>query len=200
MRPLGIEGAWLVESRVFGDDRGEFQELFRGGPLSDTLGYVPGVAQVNRSVSRKGVVRGVHFADVPPGQAKYVTCLRGAVLDVVVDIRAGSPAYGAWETVRLDDPRRSVYLEAGLGHAFMALTDDATVVYLTSEGYAPEREHAVHPLDPALGIAWPPGIEPVLSAKDSRAPGLEESARRGLLPDYHTCADFHRELRRRFTA
>ncbi|MEU9794627.1 dTDP-4-dehydrorhamnose 3,5-epimerase [Streptomyces sparsogenes] len=197
MRSLSIEGAWLVETRTFGDERGEFQELFRGGPLSETIGHEFGVAQVNRSASRKGVVRGVHFADVPPGQAKYVTCLTGAVLDVVVDIRVGSPTYGTWETIQLDDPRRSVYVAAGLGHAFMSLTEGATVVYLTSEGYAPQREHAVHPLDPRLGIAWPAGIEPVLSEKDAAAPGLEELERRGRLPDFAACVTLHRALRQR---
>ncbi|GHG51828.1 dTDP-4-dehydrorhamnose 3,5-epimerase family protein [Streptomyces griseocarneus] len=200
MRPLGMEGAWLVETQAFGDDRGEFQELFRGGALSDVLGYAPGVAQVNRSVSRRGVVRGVHYADVPPGQAKYVTCVGGSVLDVVVDLRVGSPTYRTWRAVRLDDPRLSVYAEAGLGHAFMALTDDATVVYLTSEEYAPQRERAVHPLDPALGIDWPAGIEPVLSEKDRTAPGLEEMERRGLLPDFGACTTFHQAMRERFAA
>ncbi|GFE13802.1 dTDP-4-dehydrorhamnose 3,5-epimerase [Streptomyces glebosus] len=195
MRSLGMKGAWLLETSAFGDERGEFHELFRGQSLSSVCGYEFDVAQVNRSVSRRGVVRGVHFAEVPPGQAKYVTCLSGAVLDVVVDIRVGSPTYGAWDAVRLDDRRLSVFVEAGLGHAFMALTDDAGVVYLTSQEYAPQREHAIHPLDPALGIAWPDGIEPVLSEKDSVAPGLEELERRGLLPTFEECERFHRALR-----
>ncbi|MEU3991664.1 dTDP-4-dehydrorhamnose 3,5-epimerase [Streptomyces platensis] len=200
MRSLGMEGAWLLETSAFGDERGEFQELFRGRSLASACGYEFGVAQVNRSVSRRGVVRGVHFAQVPPGQAKYVTCLSGAVLDVVVDIRVGSPTYGAWDAVRLDDPRMSMFVEAGLGHAFMALTDDATVVYLTSQGYAPEREHAIHPFDPDLGIAWPDGIDPVLSEKDDMAPGLKELARHGLLPTFEECARFHRALRERSVA
>jgi dTDP-4-dehydrorhamnose 3,5-epimerase len=142
------------------------------------------------------VLRGIHFADVPPGQAKYVTCVRGAVLDVVVDIRVGSPTYAQWEAVRLDeDTRRAVFLAEGLGHAFMALTDDATVVYLCSTGYAPKREHGVHPLDPALGIAWPEGIEPVLSPKDAEAPSLAEAERSGLLPTYADCSAHYQRLR-----
>ncbi|RSS39590.1 dTDP-4-dehydrorhamnose 3,5-epimerase family protein [Streptomyces sp. WAC08241] len=195
MRPLSVQGAWLSETRAFTDDRGEFQELYSGRALGDALGYDPGVAQVNRSVSRRGVLRGVHFAQMPPSQAKYVTCLGGAVLDVVVDIRVGSPTYRCWEAVRLDDPHRSLYVEAGLGHAFLALTDAAVVVYLTSRGYAPGREHGVHPLDPALGIAWPEDVEPVLSEKDRTAPGLDEMERRGLLPSYDDCVAFHRSLR-----
>ncbi|MFI9019102.1 dTDP-4-dehydrorhamnose 3,5-epimerase [Streptomyces sp. MnatMP-M77] len=194
MRPLSVQGAWLSETRAFADDRGEFQELYSARSLRGALGYDPGVAQVNRSVSRRGVLRGVHFAQLPPSQAKYVTCLSGAVLDVVVDIRTGSPTYRAWEAVRLDDPHRSLYVEAGLGHSFMALTDDAVVVYLTSQGYAAGREHGVHPLDPDLGIAWPDGIEPVLSEKDRQAPGIAEMERRGLLPDYEECLAFRRSL------
>ncbi|GGR77657.1 dTDP-4-dehydrorhamnose 3,5-epimerase [Streptomyces humidus] len=195
MRPLSVPGAWLSRTRAFADDRGEFQELYSARELSGTLGYEPTVAQINRSVSRRGVLRGVHFAQMPPSQAKYVTCLSGAVLDVVVDVRVGSPAFGTWEAVTLDDPRHSLYVEAGLGHAFMALTDDTVVVYLTSRGYAPGREHAVHPRDPELGIKWPGDIEPVLSDKDRKAPGLSEARRCGLLPSYDDCVAFHRSLR-----
>ena len=101
-------------------------------------------------------MRGIHYADVPPSQAKYVTCVRGAVLDVIVDIRVGSPAFGRYDAVRLDDDERAaVYLSEGLGHAFVALTDDATVVYLCSEVYSPTREHGITPPDPDLGIEWP---------------------------------------------
>ncbi|MFE7312345.1 dTDP-4-dehydrorhamnose 3,5-epimerase family protein [Streptomyces sp. NPDC057555] len=195
MRPLGVQGAWLSETRAFADDRGEFQELYSGRSLRGVLGYEPGVAQANRSVSRCGVLRGVHFAQVPPGQAKYVSCLNGAVLDVVVDIRTGSPTYRSWEAVLLDGPYRSLYVEAGLGHSFMALTDDTVVVYLTSQAYDSGREHGVHPLDPDLGIAWPEHIEPILSEKDQRAPGIAEMERRGLLPTYDACVALHRSLR-----
>ncbi|CAL9662146.1 dTDP-4-dehydrorhamnose 3,5-epimerase [Streptomyces sp. enrichment culture] len=198
MRALEIEGAWVLEPKVFPDDRGSFHEWYRGEEFREATGYDLSLAQANCSVSRRGVLRGVHFADVPPGQAKYVTCVRGAVLDVVVDLRVGSPGYGRWEAVRLDDDtRHAVFLAEGLGHAFMALTDDATVVYLCSTGYAPEREHGVHPLDPALGIAWPEGIDPVLSPKDEQAPTLAEAERLGLLPPYEACRARHEELRGR---
>ncbi|MFJ8533609.1 dTDP-4-dehydrorhamnose 3,5-epimerase [Streptomyces sp. NPDC093591] len=196
MRPLGIEGAWALEPEVFPDDRGSFHEWYRGEEFREATGYDLSLAQANCSVSRRGVLRGVHFSDVPPGQAKYVTCVRGAVLDVVVDLRAGSPAFGRWEAVRLDDDsRRALFVAEGLGHAFMALTDDATVMYLCSTGYAPEREHGVHPLDPELGIAWPEDIPPVLSAKDARAPSLAEAERAGLLPSYKACTTHYERLR-----
>ncbi|MFI8192558.1 dTDP-4-dehydrorhamnose 3,5-epimerase [Streptomyces sp. NPDC085946] len=198
MRPLGIAGAWVLEPKIFPDDRGSFHEWYRGAEFREALGHDLELAQANCSVSRRGVLRGVHFADVPPGQAKYVTCVRGAVLDVVVDLRVGSPTYARWEAVRLDEEtRHAVFLAEGLGHAFMALTDDATVVYLCSTGYAPEREHGVHPLDPALGIAWPEGVTPVLSPKDAQAPSLAEAERAGLLPSYEACRAHYAELRGR---
>ena len=156
MEPAGIDGAWTFTPRIFHDTRGSFLEWFQAADLFTSLGYQPQVVQANCSVSRRGVIRGIHFADVPPGQAKYVVCVSGAILDVIVDIRVGSPGYGRWAAVRLDDAsRRAVFLSEGLGHAFMALSDEATVIYLCSTAYAPGREHGVHPLDPDIGIAWP---------------------------------------------
>jgi len=198
MDPLGIEGAWVVTPAVHPDPRGSFLELFRGDELPGVLGYRMEIAQVNCSVSRRGVIRGIHFSDVPPGQAKYVSCVSGAIFDVVVDLRAGSPGYGRWEAVRLDDTnRRSVLVSEGLGHAFMALSETATVVYLCSTSYAPGREHGVHPLDPAVGIAWPGGGEPVLSDKDAAAPSLAEAEAGGLLPRYGDCLAHLASLRGR---
>ncbi|MFE9614224.1 dTDP-4-dehydrorhamnose 3,5-epimerase [Streptomyces sp. NPDC006012] len=196
MRALEIAGAWVLEPKVYQDQRGSFHEWFRGEEFREATGYDWTLAQANCSVSRRGVLRGVHFADVPPGQAKYVTCVNGSVLDVIVDIRVGSPTYGQWEAVRLDDAdRHAVFLAEGLGHAFMALTDDATVMYLCSTGYMPEREHGVHPLDPELGIEWPRGIEPVLSEKDAAAPTLAEAERSGLLPSHADCSAYYERLR-----
>ncbi len=189
----------MFTPQVHHDERGSFLEAFRGAEVAADLGYTLDVAQVNCSVSRRGVIRGVHYADVPPGQAKYVTCVAGAVLDVVVDLRVGSPGFGTWESVRLDDAsRRAVFLAEGLGHAFMALSDQATVLYLCSTPYAPGREHGVHPLDPALGISWPlEGLdgEPVLSGKDATAPTVEEALLAGTLPQFDDCLAFVKRLR-----
>jgi dTDP-4-dehydrorhamnose 3,5-epimerase len=190
VKPLGIEGAWVYEPRVHDDDRGSFAETFRGAEFAADLGYRLDVAQVNCSVSRRGVIRGIHYADVPPGQSKYVTCVAGAILDVIVDLRADSPSFGEWEAVPLDAvTRRAVFLAEGLGHAFTALTDGATAMYLCSTPYAPGREHGVHPLDPAIGIVWPTeeGWTPVLSEKDAAAPTLDEALRAGQLPRYADC-------------
>ena len=190
----------MYAPQVHADDRGSFAEAFRGAEFAAALGYRLDVAQVNCSVSRRGVIRGIHYSDVPPGQAKYVTCVAGAILDVVVDLRAQSPSFGKWEAVRLDaETRGAVFLSEGLGHAFMALTDDATALYLCSTPYAPGREHGVNPLDPAIGIAWPlaGGEEPVLSEKDAAAPTLDEALRTGQLPGYAECAAYTDKLRAR---
>jgi dTDP-4-dehydrorhamnose 3,5-epimerase len=188
MDALDIEGAWVLSPRIHADGRGQFLEWFRGAELGADTGHRMDVAQANCSVSRRGVIRGIHFADVPPGQAKYVTCARGSILDVVVDLRVGSPGFGRWQGVQLDDEnRRAVYIGEGLGHAFVALADEATVLYLCSAPYAPGREHGVDPLDPAIGIAWPADIEPVLSDKDRQAPSLAQARSDGLLPDYDEC-------------
>ncbi len=189
IRGLKIAGAWEITPKQFGDPRGVFLEWFKESTFSDAVGHPLDLAQANCSVSAAGVLRGIHFADVPPGQAKYVTCVKGAVLDVVVDIRVGSPTFGQWDSVLLDDvDRRAIYLQEGLGHAFASLEDDSTVVYLCSSGYAPGREHGINPMDPEVGIEWPTTtrsgspLEFVLSEKDAAAPSLAEAAASGLLP------------------
>jgi dTDP-4-dehydrorhamnose 3,5-epimerase len=192
---LSVGGAWVYTPRIWEDSRGSFFEMFRGQEFAEHLGYRLDVAQVNCSVSGQGVIRGIHFADVPPGQAKYVCCVSGAILDVVVDLRTGSPAFKSWEAVELDETsRRALFLAEGLGHGFIALTPQATVVYLCSTGYAPSREHTIHPLDPALGIAWPQDKEPILSDRDAAALTLEEALRDGLLPSYEACLERGRSL------
>jgi dTDP-4-dehydrorhamnose 3,5-epimerase len=195
LRSLAVAGAFETTPVLHGDPRGVFCEWYRPDLIAAELGHVFQPAQGNLSVSARGVVRGVHFADVPPGQAKYLTCVRGAVLDVVVDIRVGSPTFGHWDSVRLDEvDRRAVYIAEGLGHAFCALTHDATVMYLCSTPYNPQREHAVNALDPALAIEWPVD-SPVLSARDGAAPSLAEAREQGLLPDARICQKYTESLR-----
>jgi dTDP-4-dehydrorhamnose 3,5-epimerase len=193
---LSIEGAWEITPRLHGDPRGLFTEWYRFDLLAEVVGHPLELAQGNLSVSAKDVVRGIHFADVPPGQAKYVTCTRGAVLDVIVDIRLGSPTFGRWEGVRLDeDSRKAVYIAEGLGHGFCALSDDATLTYLCSATYNPTGEHGIHPLDPDLDIRWPAGT-PLLSDRDAAAPTLREARESGLLPDYDQCRKYTESLRK----
>jgi dTDP-4-dehydrorhamnose 3,5-epimerase len=193
---LGIGGARLYERQVWQDQRGRFFEMFRGKELAQDLGYPLEVAQVNCSVSRQGVVRGIHFADVPPGQAKYVCCVSGTIMDVVVDLRIGSPTFKSWQAVELDATTgRTLFIAEGLGHAFTALSAEATVVYLCSSPYNPGGEHGIHPMDPDIGIAWPDTVGAILSGKDAAAPGLEQALAAGLLPTYEACTAFARSLR-----
>ena len=195
-RELCIPGAYEFNPRTFPDSRGLFVAPFQESVFLATVGYPMRVAQSNHSVSRRGALRGVHFADVPPGQAKYVYCPRGALLDVVIDIRVGSPTFGKSDAVVLDSTDfRALYVAEGLGHAFIALEDDTTMSYLCTTGYNPHAEHGINPLDPALALPWPGDIEPVLSPKDLAAPTLAEAEAAGLLPLYEDCVAHYEELR-----
>lgn len=186
---MSISGAWLFTPALHHDDRGVFCESFTRQSFKDAVGHEFTVKQSNVSSSSRGVLRGIHFTDVPPGQAKYVLCSAGQIMDVVVDVRVGSPTFGRWEALELNsESRQALYLAEGLGHAFCALSENATVNYMCSEPYSPAREHGIHPLDDELGIAWPQQFELHLSAKDSAAPSLAEASALGLLPTYESCA------------
>ncbi|GAA4434143.1 dTDP-4-dehydrorhamnose 3,5-epimerase [Georgenia halophila] len=202
-RKLKVPDAWEMTPKQFGDSRGVFLEAFKEEAFVEAVGHPLDLKQVNSSVSAAGVVRGIHFADVPPSQAEYVMCPSSAVLDVVVDIRVGSPTFGQWDTVLLDDAdRRAIYISEGLGHAFCSRQDGSTVVYLCSAPYAPGREHGVNPLDEAVGIQWPDTgrdgrpLELLLSEKDTDAPGLHEAAEQGLLPSYNAVREYVSSLSR----
>lgn len=191
IRELSIPGAFELTPRVHGDARGAFLEWFREDRFVEMSGHRFNLAQANCSVSAAGTVRGIHFAELPPSQAKYVMCAHGAILDVVVDIRIGSDTFGQWDSVLLDDDnRKALYLSEGLGHAFIALEDHTVVNYLCSAPYAPGREHGINPMDAAIGINWPNEkrdggqLELILSEKDSAAPTLHEAEAAGQLPRY----------------
>lgn len=193
---LAVDGAWVFEPPVFPDERGVFAAPYQGAAFRDATGFEPTVAQTNHSLSARGVIRGVHYADVPPGQAKYVYCPRGSMLDVVVDIRVGSPTFGEHAAVALDgESCRAVYLSEGLGHAFVALEDDTVMSYLCSTPFTPAVEHGISPLDPALALPWPADLAPVLSEKDAAAPGLADAERAGSLPTWAACSARYAALR-----
>jgi epimerase EvaD len=195
-RRLSVPDAFEFTPRAFPDDRGLFTSPFQEEAFRAAVGHRLRLGQTNHSVSKRGSIRGIHFADTPPGQAKYVYCANGSLLDVVVDIRVGSPTFGQWDTVRLDaGTYNAVYLAEGLGHGFMALEDDTAMAYLCSEPYNPGGEHGIAPLDPALDLPWPAGIEPILSEKDRTAPTLAEARERGLLPNYEDCVAYYDKLR-----
>ncbi|MGB7240445.1 MAG: dTDP-4-dehydrorhamnose 3,5-epimerase [Rhodococcus sp. (in: high G+C Gram-positive bacteria)] len=190
-RELKIAGAYEYTPRQFGDDRGVFFEWFKSSAFTDAVGRPLALEQANCSVSAAGVLRGIHFTDTPPGQAKYVTCTRGAFLDVIIDLRVGSPTFGQWDSVLIDDvDRRAVYLSEGLGHAILSLEDGSTVMYLCSIEYTPSLDRDIDPLDPDLGIDWPTlardgsPLEYQLSDKDRAAPSLADAIAAGYLPKY----------------
>ena len=191
-RELAVPGAWEITPTLHGDSRGAFFEWFTEKGFAEMTGHRFGLRQANCSISSAGVLRGLHFAQLPPSQAKYVTCVRGAVFDVVVDIRVGSPTYGQWDSVLLDDvDRRTVYLSEGLAHGFLALQDDSTVMYLCSTPYDPQREHTIAATDPEIGIEWPlPEAELLVSDRDAVAPSLAEVRAAGLLPTWDAAQAF----------
>jgi len=196
IRELSIPDSYEITPKQFGDDRGVFLEWYRFDKLEATIGHSLSLAQANTSVSRRGSVRGIHFADIPPSQAKYVTAVHGAVLDYIVDIRVGSPTFGQWDSVLLDDTdRRAVYIAEGIGHCFVALTDDATVSYLVNSTFSPGREHGINPLDEEIGLVFPPEAgELLLSAKDTDAPGLSAAAAAGILPTWDAARAYYDSL------
>ncbi|MET4782120.1 dTDP-4-dehydrorhamnose 3,5-epimerase [Glaciihabitans sp. UYNi722] len=198
IRELSVPDSYEITPLQRADDRGVFLEWYRFDRLSEVIGHPLTLRQANSSVSKRGVVRGIHFADIPLGQAKYVTALHGAVLDFVVDIRVGSPTFGQWDSVRLDDvDRRAIYIAEGLGHAFVALTGGATVSYLVSDTYNASKEHGINPLDETVGLVFPPEAgELLLSPKDTEAPSLDGAAASGLLPHWNEVKRHYDTLKR----
>ena len=190
-RALSIKGAWEFHPVLRPDERGVFLESFKADIFESAVGRPFDLRQMNISVSRRGTVRGIHYADVPPGQAKYVQCFEGKILDIVVDIRVGSHTFGQWDAAELDaESRTGLFITEGLGHAFCALTESVTVGYLCSTPYSPTREHGVHPLDPALDLPWQDMSEIVLSDKDKAAPLLADAADMGMLPTMERCQEW----------
>ena len=195
---LGLEGAFLIKPRIFPDERGLFTETFSQPAFEDAVGHPMTIAQVNMSSSRRGTIRGLHAVALPSGQARYAMCVRGSIVDIVVDVRLGSPTFGENVPVVLDDDNRhALYLAEGLAHGFAPLTDEATVVYLCSSTYAPQATIQVNPLDPALDLPWPKEEKVLLSKQDRSAPSLKEAIDLGVLPDYAECRDHIARLRDR---
>src|SRR3954447_22702938 len=173
--PTRLAGPLLLAPKVFADERGFFMETFRASALADALGGEVTFVQDNHSRSRYGVIRGMHFQLDPPA-AKLVRCARGAIADVLVDIRPGSATYGDWEAYELSDENgRILYAPVGFARGFAVLSDVADVLYKQSAEWTPQADRGFAPDDPEVGIAWPvaPG-ERTLSDRDRAAPGLVE--------------------------
>lgn len=173
--PTRLAGPKLIEPTVIGDERGFFCETYRRSAFSD-LGISEELLQDNHSRSRRGIVRGMHF-QVGPGISKLVRCARGAIMDVVVDIRRGSPSFGQWEAFDLNDQNMHLaYCPVGFAHGFCVLSEEADVVYKQSGYYDPELERGIRYDDPEVGIDWPTGLQLVPSQRDAAAPLLSELA------------------------
>lgn len=196
IRELKVPDSYEVTPTQHVDDRGTFLEWYRHDFLEQSVGHSLNLRQANISISHTGVVRGIHFASIPPGQAKYVTVAHGAILDFVIDIRVGSPTFGEWESVQLDAvDRKALYIAEGLGHAFIALSDDATVTYLVSDTFRPDREHGLNPLDADIGLVFPDSALPLrMSTRDTAALSLREAAELGLLPSWKACRELYDAL------
>jgi dTDP-4-dehydrorhamnose 3,5-epimerase len=192
IRELAVPHAWEITPVLHEDDRGLFLESYRADLLAEATGRGFELRQGNVSVSKRGVARGIHWADVPGGQAKYVTVVAGSVTDYIVDIRIGSPTFGEWDSVELDDrSRHAVFLSEGLGHLFVVTSETATVSYFVNDLYNPGREHAVTPLDGELAL---PLGDVILSPQDAAAASLGEARERGILPDWHDCLAHYASL------
>lgn len=167
-----IPGLLLLRPVLYRDGRGVLFEIFNRHAY-ERAGICDLFVQDNVSRSGKNVVRGLHFQREKP-QAKLITCIRGEVFDVALDLRPGSASFGRWDAVRLSADRgEQAYLPAGFAHGFAALSDPAVVLYKCSEAYDPEDQHGVNPLDPELAIPWPVA-RPLLSERDRNLPGLEQ--------------------------
>ncbi|QQR78969.1 MAG: dTDP-4-dehydrorhamnose 3,5-epimerase [Candidatus Moraniibacteriota bacterium] len=171
-----IEGLLVVEPDIFRDDRGYFLESYNSDRYREA--GIPDVfVQDNVSVSKKGVIRGLHYQTPPFAQGKLVSVLRGRVLDVVVDIRTGSPTFGRYVAVELSaENHRQFWIPAGFAHGFIALEDDTIFTYKVTNVYDKESDRGVRWNDPALGIAWPTEVPPIVSEKDTKLPLLKDIA------------------------
>jgi epimerase EvaD len=190
VRELAVAGGFEFTPDVHIDQRGQFAAPYQEAPFVEAVGAPFGPAQLNCSRSGRGVIRGLHFTRTPPGQAKYVYCASGRAVDIMLDTRIGSPTFGVWDSVELDpESCRAVYFPVGVAHSFLALEDDTVMAYMVSSRYVAERELAIHPLDPELGLPWSPDITPVISPRDLVAPTLAEAVEAGILPRYADCAE-----------
>ena len=187
---LKISGSWLIEFQKFEDSRGYFYESFKEEDFRKQIGRQLSIKQTNTSSSSKGSVRGIHYALVPPSQAKLVQCQRGSIKDYVIDIRVGSPTFGEFEEIDLsENSPTAIFIEEGLGHAFVALENNTIVTYYVSEKFNHEREKGINPFDKTLNVKWP-DLELILSEKDKSAISLDEAKTKGILPLFDECKAF----------
>lgn len=180
-----VPGAFVITPHRINDQRGSFYESFRVDELESIVGVEFRPRQVNFSVSAKNTLRGLHGVAIPPGQAKYVTCVRGALRDMVVDLRVGSPTFGAFECTLLEaGSGRSVYVPPGVVHGFLALEDDTCISYILSSAHVPGTQIDINPLDETLGLPWGFTEPPLMSEKDAQASDVATAIATGLLATF----------------
>jgi dTDP-4-dehydrorhamnose 3,5-epimerase len=191
---LKISGSWQIEFQKFEDSRGYFYESFKEENFQKQIGRQLSIKQTNTSSSAKGSVRGIHYALVPPSQAKLVQCQRGSIKDYVIDIRVGSPTFGKFEEIELSESSpTAIFIEEGLAHAFVALENNTIVTYYVNEKFNPEREKGINPFDKTLNVQWP-DLELILSEKDKSAISLDEAKSQEILPLFDECKAFIKSL------
>lgn len=184
MRAVATElpGVFVIEPVQHLDGRGSFHEMLRVERMTELVGrpFVP--QQVNFSTSRRNTLRGLHSVTVPPGQAKYVTCVRGALRDFAVDLRVGSPTFGRHTSAVLDEASgRSVFVPEGVGHGFLTLTENTCICYVLSSAHVPGTQVDINPLDPDLDLPWGFDEPPLMSRKDAEAVSVRQAQSQGLL-------------------
>lgn len=193
---MAVPDAFHITPHKHGDVRGNFYESFRHDKLAAEIGRPVPVVQVNYSVSRRSTLRGLHGTLLPPGQAKVVCVVRGAVLDIVVDLRIGSPTFGVHEANRMTaESGDTVFVAEGLVHGFLALTDDTCVSYLCSTEFVPGTQIDIDPFDAELDLPWKLSETPLMSHKDSAAVSVATARKAGWLPSYEDCLAHYAALR-----
>jgi len=171
-----LDGVILIEPRIFADTRGYFYESFNSRRFGDLVAKDVPFVQDNQSLSKKGVVRGLHYQIAPKAQGKLVRVLVGEIFDVAVDIRRGSPQFGQWTGVVLSaDNKKQLWIPEGFAHGFQTLSDTAEVLYKTTDYWSAEHERAIHWSDPSIAIDWPLKGSPIVSGKDDAAPFLSDA-------------------------
>lgn len=186
IQPLGIDGCFLINHDVFPDDRGLFREWFKASAL-EGIGIEFQIAQANFSVSKKGVIRGLHYSLAPEGQSKFVTCVQGGILDQLVDIRVGSPTYLEKVCIELEsDSGNSVLIASGVAHGFSVPRETSAISYLTTSEFSSSFEKGINPLDRKLNVNWrlPESTSSVISKADLDARDFEFALDNDLLPMY----------------
>jgi dTDP-4-dehydrorhamnose 3,5-epimerase len=192
---MAVADAYRIRPRIHRDQRGAFFESFRYAEFTERTGHVFRPVQTNYSISHKNVLRGMHGVVLPPGQAKYVTCVRGAVLDIVLDVRVGSATFGKFDRNMLDpDSGLAVFIPDGMAHGFLSLADNSCVSYVFDTPYVAGTPFEVSPFDPDLALPWDLHDDAIVAPKDLAAPALREAAELGLLPSYEKCVAHYAEL------